>query len=322
MSTWNQLKESIKNKLSELEEELKRLLKSKREIEQQIEELRRQADLAEGREKERTFENWRVWVEKAEQNEESRLEVEDDFLLGQMALALLEKDAEAFARTLISSSFAYMVENKLVRAVEQEKKALARELHDGPVQNVAASILRVQLAKQHMKKGSPQAEEELDVAIDLAQRSVKELRELIFNLRPMTLDDLGLFAALRRYVENFQAMNKTNVELHLDQEIKLDKEVKDNVFRILQEAFVNIQKHARATKVLCRLEYDGRYLVGLIQDNGKGFNADKVTLNQSQHFGLIGMQERARLLGGKLNIQSQEGKGTTVSFRIPVMPED
>lgn len=319
MLTWDILKKELESERRRLSEEKREILSQRAELDKELQGFR---EAGQPRGSEEAYEKWREVAQKRESLESALVENGDQGILVDLILALLQRDTNKFTQLLLSSNFSYLFQNQLVRALEEEKKQLSRELHDGPVQNIAASILRMQLAKKQLAQGKGgEAGDELSVSIQLSQKSVQELRELIFHLRPMALDDLGLFPALKRYVETFQQLSKVPVQLVLDREIALEKKAKENIFRIVQEALTNVRKHAEAGEVFVELKCTGRYLTGVIRDNGKGFNAEEVAKVQDRHFGLLGMQERAKLLGGKLEVVAEEGKGTSVSFLIPVTEE-
>ena len=207
---------------------------------------------------------------------------------------------------------------KLVTAQEGERKRIARDLHDELGQQLTA--LRIKLdSVGKLCEG----DEKLRDTIDETQLIAKELDAgidfLAWELRPAALDDFGLRAALIKYVKEWSRYSGIAAEF-ISPAVKIDRlppEVETNLYRIAQEALNNVHKHAKAKTVEVSLEKRGKDLIVLIiADNGKGFNV-KSKMNRTKGIGLIGMEERAILVGGNLEIESATGGGTTVYIRVP-----
>ena len=154
----------------------------------------------------------------------------------------------------------------------------------------------------------------------LAQANVQELRRVIFDLRPMALDDLGIIPTLRRYLNDFEERNKMAVELIVfGKEQRLRPEHEITVFRVVQEALNNAWKHAQADKVWVKLETALEQVTVVIKDDGCGFELEKVLEDQERSsYGLLGMRERLLLLKGSFKITSAPGRGTTVIAQLPL----
>ncbi len=205
---------------------------------------------------------------------------------------------------------------KLVGAQEDERKRIARDLHDELGQQLTALRLKLDAAKKMCK------DEEVCDKIDEIELIAKSLDNgvdfLAWELRPAALDDLGLVAALDNYVRQWSHHSGVTAEL-LASKLKSARfapEVETNLYRIVQEALNNTHKHAKAKSVVVMLKQRDGLLALLIEDNGKGFNP-KNKKNKSKGLGLIGMKERAQLVGGELEIESAPGKGTTIFVRVP-----
>lgn len=214
---------------------------------------------------------------------------------------------------------------RIISAQEQERQRLARDIHDGPAQSLSNIVLKCELCEKLLDRNPGKAREQINELKQLVKSSLQEIRRIIFDLRPMSLDDLGLVPTLQRYVATF--IEETGIEVTLEvydlDEVTVDKVVEVAVFRIIQEALNNIKKHSKATRAHIKLYIKDGFLMGRIVDNGIGF--DKVKVEEQRRanihesgFGIYGMRQRAELLKGKLCIQSQEGKGTTVLLQIPV----
>lgn len=155
--------------------------------------------------------------------------------------------------------------------------------------------------------------------------ALTELRRIIADLRPSQLDDLGLVAALRWYVQAYQQRRGIDAEFVLKGEpARLPAETETVLFRITQEALTNVAKHAEATRVTVTLETDPTQVAVTITDNGQGFEPDKVLQNERPHtsgWGLLGIRERTRLIGGVCTIQSTPGQGSRIRVTIPLEKE-
>jgi len=214
---------------------------------------------------------------------------------------------------------------RIISAQEQERQRLARDIHDGPAQSLSNIVLKCELCEKLLDRNPDKAREQINELKQLVKSSLQEIRRIIFDLRPMSLDDLGLVPTLQRYVATF--IEETGIDVTLEvydlNEAAVDKVIEVAVFRIIQEALNNIKKHSKATRAHIKLYIKNGFLMGRIVDNGIGF--DKVKVEEQRRanihesgFGIYGMRQRAELLKGKLCIQSQEGKGTTVLLQIPV----
>jgi len=149
-----------------------------------------------------------------------------------------------------------------------------------------------------------------------------ELRRIMADLRPSQLDDLGLVAALRWYVQSYEQRRNVKAEFMMQGEtVRLPAETETVLFRITQEALTNVAKHAEATRVVVRLTIAADAVTVEIEDNGKGFEADRIRHSEQPSlsgWGLVGMRERTRLLGGECTIQSTPGEGSRIRVRIPL----
>jgi signal transduction histidine kinase len=202
-------------------------------------------------------------------------------------------------------------------AVLQERQRLARELHDSVSQALYGIVLGAKTAKKQLIQEPVKAAEPLDYVLSLSDTALSEMRALIFELRPESLANEGLLAALERQAQLLRARNKLKVETDWGEEPPLSMTLKETLYRVTQEATNNIAKHADAKNVTIQLQQqDGRVTLE-IQDDGRGFD---VKNNFPGHLGLRSMRERIEQAGGSFTIESQPGKGTCVKAVLPAGP--
>ncbi|MFH1084226.1 MAG: ATP-binding protein [Chloroflexota bacterium] len=210
--------------------------------------------------------------------------------------------------------------DQVITTEEQESRRFAYDLHDGLVQLVVAAFQHLQTA-QALRGRDPDGEtREFDHGMRLVRQSILESRRLISELRPAGLDDFGLLHALRVYVAQLAADAPWEVALEVDQKwSSLPASLEAALFRIIQEATTNARKYAQADRLRIALQNAPDRITVQVQDWGRGFDPDAVLAapERGQHIGLIGIRERARLWGGTCHIESQIGRGTTVTITIP-----
>ncbi|MEE9616093.1 MAG: ATP-binding protein [Anaerolineae bacterium] len=212
----------------------------------------------------------------------------------------------------------------VTRGQEAERARLARELHDGPVQELIALGQRAEMAQRLVERGEGErARALLEEARRAESETVAELRRLIGALRPIYLEDLGFIPALEMLAQ--QAAGRTSARVRLEKECtvhRLAPEVELATYRIAQEALNNALQHAHAQNIVVRAQCDSEGLTLSVTDDGVGFTLPPRPdlLTQAGHFGLVGMQERATRLGGTLQVRTAPGKGTQVTIRLPGQP--
>jgi two-component system sensor histidine kinase DegS len=211
---------------------------------------------------------------------------------------------------------------KVLVAQEEERKRIARELHDDAGQSLLLLAHQLDaIASDPRSKLSKSVQEKLTHVHDLAVETHNGLRRYAQELRPAILDDMGLVAAMEWMVDSLIAEKGIDVDVQLDMPgHDLPRETQLLLFRIVQEALGNIRRHAQASKVMVRLESGAGKIRLIITDNGKGFEVPvRISdLSSIGKLGLIGMQERVRLLGGVLEVKSEPGKGTSVIVEAPI----
>jgi signal transduction histidine kinase len=207
---------------------------------------------------------------------------------------------------------------RLVKAQEDERRRIARDLHDHMGQQLTA--LRHQLETLEQRSAAdPRSLVQIEHTLVIARQIEADIDFLAWELRPALLDDLGLRVALADYVERWSAHAGVYAVVHstgLDA-WRPSQEIETNLFRVAQEALHNISKHANASRVEVLLDRRGREMVLIIEDDGAGFDPS-VRLDANRGMGLDGMHERAALIGGRLEVESEPGRGTTVFMRVPI----
>jgi len=236
---------------------------------------------------------------------------------------------------LIAGQVVIAIQNAcLYRDLEQEKERmmviqdearikLARDLHDGPTQSIAAIAMQVNYARRLVERDQKAAADELFKVEELARRTTKEIRHMLFTLRPLVLETQGLVKALESMAEKMQETYSQQVSISADQAVvaKLEPAKQEVVFYIIEEAVNNARKHAKAEQIWVRLRPAGKDLAFLeIEDNGIGFDPKAVSTNYESRgsLGMVNMRERAELVSGYLKIESVLGKGSLISVLIPL----
>jgi len=210
----------------------------------------------------------------------------------------------------------------VITAQEDERKRIARELHDETTQGLAVLVMGLESAVQALKGGGPVPR--LEEVKALAVHILDEIHRLILDLRPSVLDDLGLYSAVRWYAE--RNLGPRGIAVRCEQgpapAERLAPELEIAVFRICQEALSNVLRHAQAESVLVQMEADDRELRIDIEDDGKGFDPAGPGPGDRPHYGLLGIRERAEILGGTARIESSPGQGTHLTVRVPLAAPD
>jgi len=203
----------------------------------------------------------------------------------------------------------------LVNAQEAERQRLSRQMHDGPAQALSNFILQTEIAMRLLDVDPTQARDELGNLKMSAMGTFQKVRNFIFELRPMMLDDLGIIPTIRRYADTFK--DQTGLEVNVivsGNERRLESYLEVMVFRAIQELLGNAARHSQATLLKINVDLTDDLVRVSVDDNGKGFDVDTV---QGQNLGLKLIRERTEMLGGTFEIDSAMGKGTRVMFSLP-----
>jgi signal transduction histidine kinase len=242
-------------------------------------------------------------------------------------LALDQLEALTLAREELAQESAELERalSHLVRLQEEERARIAADVHDGVVQTMVGSLCEIQAAMAHLAADPGLAGAKQARARDLLRDSITELRRVIYDLRPITLDTAGLVPAIEDLREDLERLAGTPIRLSVvGSPCRFASETEIGVYRIVQEAVNNAIKHATADQILVLIRFGASELVVHVTDDGTGFSLQEAASLGGDHAGLIGMQERARSLGGQVMVSSQPGKGTTVRAVIPcsAVPRD
>jgi signal transduction histidine kinase len=227
-----------------------------------------------------------------------------------------------------ASLYQNLVEEKerMVEVQEETRKKLARDLHDGPTQSVAAMAMRINLVRRMMKKDINEAMKELVKIEELAHRTTKEIRHMLFTLRPLILESQGLNAALQAMAEKMRETFSQNVLINVEEDVLENMEMGKQgvIFYIIEEAATNARKHANAVHIWVRLRpFETNIALLEIEDDGLGFDVEAVNKSYDKRgsLGMVNLRERTELVNGLLNIDSAPGKGTRIQVYIPLSEE-
>ncbi len=212
--------------------------------------------------------------------------------------------------------------NRIIQVEKQARDSLARDLHDGPTQDVAVIAMKMGIIARMLERTPDEVPNELRKVEDLARKTTKVIRHMLFILRPQVLENQGLQVALEDMAKKMEDTygQVMAVRVSWDAERCLDPDQKNVIFQIVQEAVSNARKHAQAELVQVTVEQRDDYVITEIADNGVGFEVDAVTANYDQRgsFGMLNLRERTELIGGTFQIRSAVGKGTTITCHVPV----
>ena len=211
---------------------------------------------------------------------------------------------------------------RIIEAQEEERKRVSREIHDGPAQMLANVLMRSDLIERVFReKGTAEGFQEVQNLKIMVRNALSEVRRIIYDLRPMALDDLGLIPTLRKYLSTIQEYEK-DIKISFQnisdvEEKRLPAKFEVALFRLVQESVTNALKHAEAKQIDVKFEVRPNQVNVAIKDDGKGFDVKKVFKEKKESFGLMGMKERVELLNGKMAVHSAPGKGTFIIIQLP-----
>ena len=214
---------------------------------------------------------------------------------------------------------------KVLEALENERIGIARDIHDGPSQYLADAIIRADICKKLLQNDLNEGISELENLKKSIKYALNEIREILFNLRPAPLKDLGLNKAL---LENIKGINKdSNIKVNVnikDAHKNVDAYIQLAVYRITQEIFNNIKKHSKAKNAEIRLDFGSKYLTLIISDDGTGFPVEetlKKVKEEGNSYGLTGIVDRVKQFQGEIKINSERNEGTTYFIKLPINRE-
>lgn len=212
--------------------------------------------------------------------------------------------------------------DRIVEVEEEARKKLARDLHDGPTQSISAIAMRANIIQRMLEKTPKEVPAELKKVEELARNTTKEIRHMLFTLRPLVLENQGIAAALGQLSEKMKETHNQNVAVRVskDAEKLLDTHQQGTIFYIVEEAVGNARKHAEASLISVTVMKQEDVVLVSISDNGKGFDTTAVETNYDKRgsLGMVNLKERTELLGGTLRIESQIGRGTSITVIVPI----
>ncbi len=212
---------------------------------------------------------------------------------------------------------------RVIQTEEAVRQSLVRKMHDSVASAISNFILQAEICQRFFDVNPDRARAELNALKNSAGTTFNNVKDFIFDLRPMMLDDLGVVPTLRRYTESFQEKNGIPVPITVTGvERRLESHIEVTIFRNVQELLTNALNHAQATKIQVSVDLAPDQVTAVVEDNGSGFNADEAINGSARTIGLSTLRERTEMLGGNLNIQSSLGQGTRVEFTIPVDDAD
>ena len=225
--------------------------------------------------------------------------------------------SEAFSQ-IESLQNAHALGAQVIRSQEEERRRVARDIHDGPAQAIANIVFRAEVCERLIDSDPARATAELTALREHVRNTLAEIRKIIFDLRPMALDDLGLAPTIRGVLYVFREKYGLVAEIAvIGKERRLEPHIEIGVFRVVQEALNNIIKHAQASSIRVRIEFAAAGVTVLVEDDGKDFEMTEAEL-PSGHYGIMGMRERMQLLNGKLTNKTAPRRGTRGTVSVPL----
>ena len=214
---------------------------------------------------------------------------------------------------------------RLFEAQEQERSRLSKELHDQLGHDLVLLKSQVHSIEKQMEVHQEILKKGCENVITAIEQIIENVRRISRDLMPSILEDLGLFASLQWLVENFSKQHAIDVSLDMeDIDHLFSREIQVNLYRVVQETFTNVYKHAGARNVSVEVKKEGGQIFFAVKDDGKGFELNKV-MNRKYNekgVGLMAMKERMLMIGGSLEVRSQPGDGTTITFKAPIKDKE
>lgn len=208
---------------------------------------------------------------------------------------------------------------RVIQTEESARQSLVRKMHDGPASSLSNFILQAEICERLFDSDPEQARTELHSLKTTAAATFGKVKDFIFDLRPMMLDDLGVVPTLRSYVNSFQDKSGIPVSINITGlERRLESHIEVTIFRGVQELLNNARTHSQASQATAQLDIGQDKITAVVEDNGSGFNVEEVLSGARKTIGLPTLQERIRMLNGEFTIKSNIGRGTRAEFFIPV----
>ena len=261
----------------------------------------------------------RLFMAFVDVTEERRLEAEQLGSLHREQARAEELSREVSVRTRAEERIKALLE-RLVSVQEEERRRIARNLHDQLGQRITALRFSVSALKDDAALGVEVLQQRIEAIDRIAAQIDRDVDGIAWDLRPASLDDMGLDAALQAMVRDWSETRGVRGELHVSTILdgRLPPEMESHLYRIVQEALNNVAKHAGASRASVLLRRTSGDVEVIVEDDGRGFDVESITTSREGGMGLTGIQERASLMGGHLEVESTPGAGTTLFVRIPL----
>lgn len=231
-----------------------------------------------------------------------------DFLMG---------DLENVSQKMTSLEDKAQIGMKIIKSQEEERRRIVRDIHDGPAQSMASLVIKSEIMNRLLDKDIELSREELKNIKKILRTTLRDLRRIMYDLSPTSLDDLGLIPTIERAISDIEYEKDINIDLIVFNDTKIMHPlVRITTFRVIQESLNNVCKHSKASNVKIKLDINEKRVAGVVEDNGVGFNVDYNNIIEGS-LGVGFMRERASLLDGQLKIDSKIGEGTKIIFAFP-----
>lgn len=238
-----------------------------------------------------------------------------------VVMDFLDSDLSDLSNQLEDINNKHLLAIRVLESQERDRKKLSHEIHDSIAQTISNIVIKSELCNKLVDIDSNRAKAELKNLKAMSREALQEVRTIIYNLRPMSLDDLGIIPTLDRHIKKIIEGNKLNIVFTVTgNERPLQTFINVALFRVTQECLNNIIKHSYAKNVKISLHFSDKYVELFIKDDGVGFDCDSINcdLNTDSKYGIAGMKERLKLLNGNFTIKSQINKGTTCVAKLEI----
>ena len=208
----------------------------------------------------------------------------------------------------------------MIQAQESERQRLSRQMHDGPAQTLSNFILQTEIAMRLFEVDQDKAKDELSNLKGAASNAFQQVRDFIFDLRPMMLDDLGLAPTFKRYADAFREKSKLEINISVTgSDRRLESYLEVMMFRAMQELLNNSANHSQASQIKIQLDLGKDVIKLMVEDNGKGFDPNAPEFESEGGLGIKIIRERAEMLGGEFVIDSAVGQGARITLSLPAI---
>ena len=217
-----------------------------------------------------------------------------------------------------------VLKTKMLEIQESDRQRIARDLHDTSLQNLAHLTHMIELSKMYIDKDPVQAKLELESINKNIKDIIDDIRNTVFDLRPMSFDDLGYAEMMGNFVEKLRNRYNRNVELHMDPVSESNRTIVITLYRVIRELCLNAMEHSQCDLLQIQISEDpvNKNINVMIKDNGMGFDVDEVLSKRRNHYGLHIVKERVNMIGGTINIVSDKNEGTRITISVPITEEE